>query len=100
MKRLKADCHALSVDGQEVRAELEEKVELIQSLEEECQQLRQQIGKKQRMLGNYTFCKYVVYKMCVCVCVFLSEEKDILASDLCAEMKVRRREMTTYMLSV
>ncbi|KAM9469068.1 coiled-coil domain-containing protein 150 [Clarias gariepinus] len=64
VKRLKADCHALSVDGQEVRAELEEKVELIQSLEEECQQLRQQI-----------------------------EEKDILASDLCAEMKSMRRTL-------
>ncbi|MCJ8739804.1 hypothetical protein PDJAM_G00051520 [Pangasius djambal] len=58
VKLLQADCHALNVDGQEVRAELEEKGELIQSLQEECQQLRQQL-----------------------------EEKDILESDLCAELK-------------
>ncbi|XP_053095558.1 coiled-coil domain-containing protein 150 isoform X1 [Pangasianodon hypophthalmus] len=58
VKLLQADCHALNVDGQEVRAELEEKAELIQSLQEECQQLRQQL-----------------------------EEKDILESDLCAELK-------------
>ncbi|XP_058269697.1 coiled-coil domain-containing protein 150 isoform X2 [Hemibagrus wyckioides] len=58
VKLLQTDCHTLNVDGQEIRAELEEKAELIESLQEECQQLRQQI-----------------------------EEKDILASDLSAELK-------------
>ncbi|XP_053503307.1 coiled-coil domain-containing protein 150 isoform X1 [Ictalurus furcatus] len=61
VKLLQEDCHTLNVERQEVRAELEEKTELVQSLKEECEQLRQQL-----------------------------EKKDILASDLCAELKCVR----------
>ncbi|KAK3561255.1 hypothetical protein QTP86_030664 [Hemibagrus guttatus] len=57
VKLLQTDCHTLNVDGQEMRAELEEKAELIESLQEECQQLRQQIGEQHRIMGNGEFCK-------------------------------------------
>lgn len=57
MKLLQVDCHALSVDGQEVRAELEEKAELMQSLQDECQQLRQRLGELHRIMGNEVFWK-------------------------------------------
>ncbi|GAA6081040.1 coiled-coil domain-containing protein 150 isoform X1 [Tachysurus ichikawai] len=59
VKLLQTKSHALNADGQEARAELEEKAELIERLQEECQHLRQQL-----------------------------EEKDILTSDLSTELKI------------
>ncbi|XP_072547480.1 coiled-coil domain-containing protein 150 isoform X2 [Salminus brasiliensis] len=58
VKLLQADCHALRVDGQETRAELQEKEELTERLQKECEQLRDQ-----------------------------SEGKDTLASELTSELK-------------
>lgn len=52
MKLLQADCRALNADGLEARAELEEKVELTQSLQEQCQQLRQQLGEQAQDYGK------------------------------------------------
>ncbi|KAI5625432.1 coiled-coil domain-containing protein 150 isoform X5 [Silurus asotus] len=43
VKRLQDNVHALKVDGQEVRAELEVKAELVQSLQEERQQLMERL---------------------------------------------------------
>lgn len=52
MKLLQEDCHTLNVERQEVRAELEEKTELVQSLKEECEQLRQQLGEQKQDYGK------------------------------------------------
>ncbi|KAK2831112.1 hypothetical protein Q7C36_016198 [Tachysurus vachellii] len=59
VKLLQTESHALNADRQEARAELEEKAELIERLQEECQNLRQQL-----------------------------EEKDIFTSDLSTELKI------------
>ncbi|XP_026867949.2 coiled-coil domain-containing protein 150 [Electrophorus electricus] len=54
VKVLQTDCHALRVDGQEARAELEDKDNLIQYLQEECQQLRDQLGHKEDLISELT----------------------------------------------
>ncbi|XP_076832117.1 coiled-coil domain-containing protein 150 isoform X3 [Brachyhypopomus gauderio] len=54
VKVLQADCHALRVDGQEVRAELEEKDNLIRYLQKECQQLGDQLGHKETLVSELT----------------------------------------------
>ncbi|XP_047676174.1 coiled-coil domain-containing protein 150 isoform X2 [Tachysurus fulvidraco] len=64
VKLLQTESHALNADGQEARAELEEKAELIERLQEECQHLRQQL-----------------------------EEKDILTSDLSTELKIVKKTL-------
>lgn len=83
MKLLQADCHSLDAEGQEVRAELEEKVELIQSLQEECQQLRQQFGEQQGIMGNKVFCKCEVYEMRFCVCVCVGQRRRTFLHQTC-----------------
>lgn len=59
MKLLQAECHSLKAERQEVREELDEKEELAQSLQEECQLLRLQLGEQHRIMGNEVVCTFV-----------------------------------------
>ncbi|XP_007231077.3 coiled-coil domain-containing protein 150 isoform X1 [Astyanax mexicanus] len=52
VKLLQADCHALRADGQETRAELQEKDELTGRLQKECEQLRDQSEGKDTLISE------------------------------------------------
>ncbi|XP_037402412.1 coiled-coil domain-containing protein 150 isoform X2 [Pygocentrus nattereri] len=54
VKLLQADSHALRIDGQETRAELQEKEELIESLQKECEQLRDHSDGKETLVSELT----------------------------------------------
>ncbi|KAI4902831.1 hypothetical protein NFI96_018371 [Prochilodus magdalenae] len=54
IKLLQADCHALRTDGQETRAELQEKDRLIECLQKECEQLRDQSDGKDTLVSELT----------------------------------------------
>ncbi|KAL7825402.1 hypothetical protein AOLI_G00326090 [Acnodon oligacanthus] len=54
VKLLQADSHALRSDGQETRAELQEKEELIDHLQKECEQLRDQSDGKETLVSELT----------------------------------------------
>ncbi|XP_066535587.1 coiled-coil domain-containing protein 150 isoform X2 [Hoplias malabaricus] len=51
---LQADCHALRNDGQETRAELQEKEELIERLQKEREQLRDQLERRDTLVSELT----------------------------------------------